>query len=84
MGFRFLAAVGMTGWAVGMTWLLRLPALIAEWKRRWSLSACPPFTPLRYGYVAPAKGEDGARVVLSVEESKDRPHCEAAHLPVIW
>ena len=40
------------------TWLLRLPARIAKWERRWSLSVCPPVTPLKYGYVA-AKGEDG-------------------------
>ncbi len=50
----------------GRAWLGRLPALIDECERRWSLSVGPPFTPLKYGYVAPARGQDGSGVVLKL------------------
>ena len=50
----------------GKDWLGRLPALIDECERRWSLSVDPPFTPLKYGYVAPARGQDGSGVVLKL------------------
>ena len=50
----------------GVTWLERLPGLIADCARRWSLTVGPPFAPLSYNYVAPAERADGTRVVLKV------------------
>lgn len=49
----------------GMAWLQQLPALIAEYERRWQLSALPPF-PLSYNYVAPAMRHDGTPAVLKI------------------
>ena len=50
----------------GRAWLGRLPALIAECERRWSLSVGPPFTPLTHSYTAPARGPRGIGVVLKL------------------
>jgi streptomycin 6-kinase len=50
----------------GAQWLERLPALVAECERRWSLTVHPPFEPLSYNYVAPATRADGAQVVLKL------------------
>ena len=50
----------------GREWIGRLPALIAECERRWSLSAGPPFTPLSYSYTAPARGRYGGGGVLKL------------------
>lgn len=52
--------------AEGVTWLQRLPSIINECARRWSLAVMPPFTNLSYNYVAPARRADGAAVVLKV------------------
>jgi streptomycin 6-kinase len=52
--------------ADGTAWLGRLPALIADCARRWSLTVSPPFVPLSYNYVAPAVCADGTDVVLKV------------------
>src|SRR4051812_48415552 len=49
----------------GAAWLERLPALIDDCARRWSLTVLPPY-PLSYNYVAPATRADGAPVVLKV------------------
>jgi streptomycin 6-kinase len=49
----------------GAAWLERLPELIAECARRWSLTALPPYA-LSYNYVAPAVHADGTPVVLKV------------------
>jgi streptomycin 6-kinase len=38
----------------GAEWLDRLPSIIADCARRWSLTILPPFEPLSYNYVAPA------------------------------
>ncbi len=50
----------------GAQWLERLPALLADCERRWSLTVQPPFEPLSYNYVAPATRADGAQVVLKL------------------
>lgn len=49
-----------------MAWLGRLPSLIAECERRWSLSVGPPFEPLTHSYVAPARDRYGVGVVLKL------------------
>jgi streptomycin 6-kinase len=51
--------------AEGVAWLQRLPALVAEYERRWSLTVLPPFD-LSYSYVAPAIRPDGTAVVLKL------------------
>ena len=50
----------------GAAWLQRLPGLLAECARRWSLTVLPPFVPLSYNYVAPVVRADGTAVVLKV------------------
>lgn len=50
--------------AGGAEWLARLPDLIAEFERRWSLTILPPFAPLSYNYVAPALRAEGRPVVF--------------------
>jgi streptomycin 6-kinase len=52
--------------ADGAAWLERLPSLIDDCARRWSLTVSPPFVPLSYNYVAPAVRADGTDVVLKV------------------
>ena len=49
---------------VGVAWLARLPALVADVAARWSLTVLPPFPELSYNYVAPVVGPGGAAVVL--------------------
>jgi streptomycin 6-kinase len=49
----------------GDAWLRRLPAIIADCERHWSLMVQPPFK-LSYNYVAPAVRADGTRVVLKI------------------
>ncbi len=50
----------------GRAWLERLPALIAECQRRWSLTFGPPFPQSNYSYTAPALGQQGVRAVLKL------------------
>lgn len=50
--------------AVGVEWLDRLPAIVADGERRWALSLFPPFESLSYTYAAPAVRADGTAVVL--------------------
>ncbi|MBM2849574.1 MAG: aminoglycoside/hydroxyurea antibiotic resistance kinase [Anaerolineales bacterium] len=52
--------------AAGVQWLDRLPAMIADCERRWSLTVQPPFPNLSYNYVAPAVRADGTDAVLKV------------------
>jgi streptomycin 6-kinase len=52
--------------AAGSAWLKRLPALIADCERRWSLTIQPPFDNLSYNYVAPAIRDDGTAVVVKL------------------
>jgi streptomycin 6-kinase len=47
----------------GVTWLARLPILLAGCEQRWSLTVQPPFA-LSYNYVCPARRVDGTEVVL--------------------
>ena len=55
--------VGVHG-AAGAAWVAQLPALLAEYAARWSLTLLPPFTPLTYNYVAPVLRRDGQPAVL--------------------
>ena len=48
----------------GEAWLEMLPALLAEFAARWSLTILPPFPVPSYNYVAPAVGPDGEAWVL--------------------
>lgn len=48
----------------GAEWLQRLPSLIADCERRWSLTVARPFANLSYNYVASAVRADGTDVVL--------------------
>ena len=50
----------------GVEWLNRLPVIIAECERRWSLKVRPSFVPLSYNYVAPAARTDDTEVVLKL------------------
>jgi streptomycin 6-kinase len=57
-------------------WLDLLPGLVAEAARRWSVTVGPPFEPGGVtAWVAPARGPDGADLVLKVVW----PHEDAAH-----
>lgn len=47
-------------------WLERLPVLIAECERRWSLTTSHPFPHVNYSYTAPAVGPHGSGVVLKL------------------
>jgi streptomycin 6-kinase len=60
----------------GVEWLERLPAIIAECERRWSLAALPPFPRLSYNYVAPAVLADGRDAVLKVGYPSPELMCE--------
>jgi streptomycin 6-kinase len=50
----------------GLEWLERLPSLLAECERRWSVTALAPFPNLSYNYVAPVVGADGQELVLKL------------------
>ncbi len=50
--------------ARGAVWLEALPALLAEFAVRWSLTILPPFPVPSYNYVAPAVGPGGEAWVL--------------------
>jgi streptomycin 6-kinase len=50
----------------GRKWLVDLPALIAAYADKWSLTVLPPFEPLSYNYVAPAIRAGGSEAVLKV------------------
>jgi streptomycin 6-kinase len=50
--------------AAGAAWLRRLPAIVDQCARRWGLALGPPFAPLTYNYVAPARRANGTPVVL--------------------
>jgi streptomycin 6-kinase len=55
----------------GTEWLARLPAVLVECARRWSLVVEPPFANLSYNYVAPATTRDGREVVLKLGVPRD-------------
>jgi streptomycin 6-kinase len=48
----------------GAAWLGALPALLAEYSRRWRLAPLPPFAGLTYNYVTPVTRSDGSPAVL--------------------
>jgi streptomycin 6-kinase len=50
----------------GVAWMKRLPALIADCERRWSLTILPPFANLSYNYVAPAVRTDGTEAIIKL------------------
>ena len=50
----------------GRAWLARLPAIVAQYARQWSLTVGPPFPRLSYNYAAPAIRADGTPAVLKV------------------
>lgn len=50
----------------GAQWLEKLPALVAEFERRWSFTAGSHFPDLSYNYVAPVKRSDGTEAVLKL------------------
>ena len=66
----------------GAEWLSRLPGVISDCERRWSLTAQPPFGNLSYNYVAPARRSDGAPTVLKlgVPNREFRTEIEALRL----
>ena len=50
--------------AAGVEWLNRLPSVMADCARRWSLTITAAFEPISYHYVAPAVQADGRAVVV--------------------
>ncbi|HEX6506812.1 MAG TPA: aminoglycoside phosphotransferase family protein [Chloroflexota bacterium] len=58
--------------AEGLRWLDRLPELVAEFGRRWSITVEPPFPSLSFNYAAPAVRADGTRAVLKLNFPGDR------------
>src|SRR6476659_7224649 len=67
---------------VGQAWLDRLPTILAECERRWSLTIGPPFPQLSYNYAAPAQGADGTHLVVKVcvPDREFRTEAEALRL----
>lgn len=66
--------------ADGSAWLKRLPALIADCERRWSLTIQRPFDNLSYNYVAPALRDDGTPVVVKLGVPNPEQQTEIAAL----
>lgn len=56
----------------GAAWLARLPKLIAEFERRWSLTVGEPFPNLSFNWVAPATHADGTSAVLKLSLPEDK------------
>ena len=50
----------------GIEWLECLPAIIADYERRWSITAQAPFANLSYNYIAPAVRADGTEAILKI------------------
>src|SRR5688500_6587556 len=50
----------------GISWIERLPLIVAECARRWSLTIGLPFETLSFAYVLPAMGAEGTRAVRKV------------------
>jgi streptomycin 6-kinase len=68
--------------AAGAAWLERLPGLVAECARRWSLSVLPPFDYDAYHYVCPAVRSDGTDVVLKLGVPDDEFTCQVEALRI--
>ena len=58
--------------AAGAEWLRRLPGIVADRERRWSLVVGPLFPDLSANYVAPAVRADGTAAVLKLSFPEDR------------
>jgi streptomycin 6-kinase len=52
--------------AKGAEWLSRLPALIGECERRWSVTVLAPLPGLSFNYIAPAVRADGTELILKL------------------
>lgn len=74
--------VGQHGEA-GREWLRTLPERIAYLAAQWELTVGPPFAPLSYNYVAPARRADGTKVVLKVGVPHREPLTEIAALRLL-
>jgi streptomycin 6-kinase len=48
----------------GADWIRCLPDFLERVQERWSLTIQPPFEPLSYNYVAPARRADGSEIVV--------------------
>ncbi len=57
----------------GHAWLDRLPALLATYEERWSLTIGTPFSNLSFNYVAPAMHADGTQVIVKTGLSDEFP-----------
>lgn len=55
----------------GAEWAKRLPAVVADCERRWSLEVGSPFPELSQNYVAPALHADGTKAVLKLSFPED-------------
>jgi streptomycin 6-kinase len=64
----------------GAAWLSRLPDLIDEYARRWSLSVGPAFPGLSFNYVAPVARADGSPAVIKLGVPRDELGTEIAAL----
>jgi len=63
---RFARRIREVYGVAGGAWLQRLPGLIADCERRWSLKVGAAFEPLSHNYVAPATRADGTKTVLKI------------------
>ena len=63
---EFITRIQNTFGSEGDTWLQQLPTILQDCAGGWSLTLLPPFEPLSYNYVAPARRSDGSLVVLKV------------------
>jgi streptomycin 6-kinase len=64
----------------GAAWLRDLPALLAEYCARWSLTFLRPFPGLTFNYVAPVTRADGSPAVLKAGVPRDEIETEIAAL----
>ena len=68
---NFATAMAEVWGEEGAAWVRGLPALIDDYATRWELTVGPPFEPLSYNYVAPARRADGREVVLKLGVPRD-------------
>ena len=63
---KFIRTIEETFGDAGSNWLDSLPEIIAVCEHHWSLEVSPPYAPLSYNYVAPARRSDGSELVLTI------------------